>query len=104
MLARLMTNVPGLLLQLMVKLHLRVPLPIKHSALFNSHQLVTSLAVKFHLNTNKLLLPLVFNNFSMRVVSTCSILAIQLHHTVHQTRCITNVITPLLFTPFQNTY
>jgi hypothetical protein len=60
--------------------------------LFNSHQLVTSPALKFQVNTKLHLVA--SRSFRSMVTTICNILAIQLRLTVLQTRCTVNVITP----------
>jgi len=68
-------------------------LPVTNKAVpSNCHLSDTNLVLKSLANTN--LLPVVVNSFKSTATTTCSILDILLRHMAHQTRCITNVITP----------
>jgi hypothetical protein len=68
--------------------------------LFSSHLSATSLALKFLANIK--LLPAVFSNYKSIAIAIFNILAIRHRPMAHQTRCIANVITPLISSPLWN--
>ena len=101
---RPMKSVPEPLLSLpMVNPLPMVPLLLvinKLAVLFNSHPSATNLVRKSLANTK---LPLeAFNSSRSTATVTFSTLDIPRRHMAHQTRCIANVITTLIFPTFQS--